>query len=104
MQQLAVQRQLHSSQTLTALHDSVNAWSGLGSSVLTVLQQFRVPATVFPTLITSIYLGCIAVLHITTPALFSLETFNSTMPTDIKTYGMLDYSQAIGSNPNSYFA
>ena len=92
IQQIVLHQQLVRSQTLTALHDSVNAWSGLGSAILTLFRQLSIPAAVVPTLTTTIYLGCITILHITTGALFSLETFNITNMVDVPTQGLLDYS------------
>lgn len=63
--------------TLTAIHDVMNAWSGLGAALITLWRQQRVAASVVATLEVTIYLACISILHITTLALFSMETFNN---------------------------
>ncbi|KAJ7321552.1 hypothetical protein DFH08DRAFT_617149, partial [Mycena albidolilacea] len=74
-------------QTLTAAHDGFASWAGLGSAVATLYSQLSVPASVFGTLNIVGYLACIAVLHITTPAIISVQPFNNTQPhSQILTY------------------
>ncbi|KAJ7885217.1 hypothetical protein B0H13DRAFT_1889637 [Mycena leptocephala] len=63
-------------QTLTANHDIAAAWAGLGSSMDLIWSQKAVPASIVGVLATFLYLGNILVLHITVPALFSLQSFN----------------------------
>ena len=91
-QQLVVRRDLGMRRTLTAIHDSDIAWSGLGSSLLTLWRQISLPADVKGILVAVVYLIGIAVLHITTPSLFVLEAFNQTMVTDVNTTGGPDWS------------
>ncbi|KAJ7454390.1 hypothetical protein FB451DRAFT_1565274 [Mycena latifolia] len=78
MQTLSIQRSLQMDQTLTATHDTSAAWAGIGSAIVYIWHQKAVPASVIGVLSTFLYLGNILVLHITTPALVSLQTFNST--------------------------
>ncbi|KAJ6522729.1 hypothetical protein B0H19DRAFT_1085988 [Mycena capillaripes] len=63
--------------SLTALHYNAAAWTGIGSAFLHTWYQKAVPASVLGVLTISLYLADIAVLHITTPALFSVQAFNS---------------------------
>ena len=74
-QKLATQGMLLKPQTLTATHDESVAWSGLGSALLVLLKQTRIPASVLGTLLIAIYLIGISVLHISTPSLFNLQVF-----------------------------
>ncbi|KAJ6542093.1 hypothetical protein DFH09DRAFT_1322719 [Mycena vulgaris] len=76
-QTISVRYSLQKNQTLTATHDNAAAWAGIGSAVFHIWHQKAVPASLLGVLCTFLYLGNILVLHITTPALFSLETFTS---------------------------
>ncbi|KAJ7435175.1 hypothetical protein FB451DRAFT_1571618, partial [Mycena latifolia] len=80
-QTLSTRRSLRMNQTLTATHDTAAAWGGIGSAFIHVWHQTVVRASLFGVLSTLMYLGAILVLHITTPALFSVQTF--TIPHDI---------------------
>ncbi|KAJ7217259.1 hypothetical protein GGX14DRAFT_541785 [Mycena pura] len=77
MQRLAMQRTTER-MTLTAMHDNISAWAGLGSALATLLDQVSVPASVLGTLSIVSYLGCISTLHISIPASLSVDTFNAT--------------------------
>lgn len=92
MQQLAISHKLSGSTTLTETHDVNTAWLGLGSALLTLRRQLTRPAALYSTLIAVIYLSGIATLHITTPALFSIQTTSLQTPTDVKTFGMANYT------------
>ncbi|KAJ7307651.1 hypothetical protein DFH08DRAFT_1051509 [Mycena albidolilacea] len=75
-QTLAFRRSLWKVQTLTATHNSTAAWSGIGSALVHVWQQKAVPASIFGVLSAFLYLGSVLVLHITAPALLSVQPFN----------------------------
>jgi hypothetical protein len=90
-QQLAIRRQLQGRRTLTSIHDTAMAWTGLGSAFLAVWRQFAIVATLRNVLIATLYLSSIAAFHITTPALFSLQTFNTSSLIEISTRGLADY-------------
>ncbi|KAJ7692092.1 hypothetical protein B0H17DRAFT_1061878 [Mycena rosella] len=77
-QTLSTRRSVRRDQTLTAIHDTAAAWSGIGSAVLHLWNQTVVSGSVFGVLSALLYLGSVLVLHITTPALFSVQTFSST--------------------------
>jgi hypothetical protein len=80
IQQLALRRAFHKRQTLTAVHDRHAAWSGLGSALTTLYSQRKRTTSVWGILFVTAYLLGTTVLHITTPSLFSLATFNNTFP------------------------
>ncbi|KAF7341200.1 hypothetical protein MVEN_01855200 [Mycena venus] len=72
-------------QTLTAIHDGIASWAGLGSALSTLYNQLYVPASVLGTLNIVGYLACISFLHITTPAIISVQTFNANIPVPVST-------------------
>jgi len=98
-QQLAHRDILLQRQTLTASHDQSTAWMGLGSALLVVWRQFRIPASVFGTLLVSVYLIGIAILHISTPSLFNLQIFDKPNTTVISTQIGMPIITAV--DPNS---
>jgi hypothetical protein len=60
-------------QTLTALADKASAWAGgLGSSVVVIWKNFKMPAARLSTLANGCYFAMLAILQTTTPILFSL--------------------------------
>ncbi|KAJ7037201.1 hypothetical protein C8F04DRAFT_1092928 [Mycena alexandri] len=84
-QTLSMRRDMQADQTLTATHDHTAAWAGLGAAVSHIWYQKAVPASLVGVLSAFFYLGNILVFHITTPALFSLETFTSTRGVPVQT-------------------
>ncbi|KAJ6548451.1 hypothetical protein B0H19DRAFT_1265288 [Mycena capillaripes] len=80
-QTLWMRRSVQRNQTLTETHDHAAAWAGIGAAISHIWHQQAVRASIMAVLCVCVYLGNIMVLHITTPALFSLATFNS--PTTI---------------------
>ncbi|KAJ7146684.1 hypothetical protein C8R44DRAFT_757970 [Mycena epipterygia] len=97
-QTLSLRRSLRIDQTLTTTHDHAAAWMGIGSAVVQLWQQKMVPAPIVD--IVFLYLGSILVLHITTPALFSVETFDSTRRVDVRTNSLPAYDWSNLSPPN----
>ncbi|KAJ7924190.1 hypothetical protein B0H13DRAFT_2654929 [Mycena leptocephala] len=73
--------------TLTASHDIARAWTGVGSALAALVDQIAVPSSTVGTLSVAGYLLSISILHITTPALFSVETFAQSIPTTVTTTG-----------------
>lgn len=78
-QRVALIHDLNTRQTLTAIHDKTSAWLGLGSSLLALIDQFKLPSAVPSVICTGIYLAGIAALHITIPAFVSINTYNATV-------------------------
>ncbi|KAJ7436264.1 hypothetical protein B0H11DRAFT_2294984 [Mycena galericulata] len=91
VQTLAMRLNLHSTKTLTAAHDTASAWAGIGSAVLSLLGQRSLRSSLVGVLSAVLYLGNIMVLHVTTPALFSVQTFNSTRSIPVQTQSLVDY-------------
>lgn len=61
------------------------AWSGLGAALASLWRQKALVASLVPFLLVVGYFVCIAVLNITTPAIFSLQPFNQTRNTVVAT-------------------
>ncbi|KAJ7922451.1 hypothetical protein B0H13DRAFT_1865824 [Mycena leptocephala] len=87
-QTLFLRGNLREDQTLTATHDSIAAWAGIGSATLQIWNQITVPASILGVLSAFGYLANILVLHITSPALFSLRTFNMSRSVPVSTQGL----------------
>ncbi|KAF7349135.1 Retrovirus-related Pol polyprotein from transposon TNT 1-94 [Mycena venus] len=98
-QKLALQRRM-GLKTLTAVHDSISAWAGLGSALATLFNQVYVPASVLGTLSIVGYLGCISVLHISIPAILSVEAFSRTASVAIPPVFRPYPQEVMGPEPN----
>lgn len=84
---LSMRKSLWRFQSLTATHDISAAWGGIVAAFLRVWKQRTVQSSTMGVLTVFFYLGNIWVLHITTPALLSVQTFNSTLNTSTPTLG-----------------
>ncbi|KAJ7614516.1 hypothetical protein FB45DRAFT_255097 [Roridomyces roridus] len=83
-QTLSIKRSLRKTQMLTVTHDTFAAWQGLGSALSSVWHRTSFSAVV-PIFL---YLTGILALHITSPALFTVQVFNSTVPVQVTTQGI----------------
>ncbi|KAJ7325390.1 hypothetical protein DFH08DRAFT_1085129 [Mycena albidolilacea] len=103
-QRLWTRQSLRADQTLTATHDSAAAWTGIGSALSQLWTQRTTSGSDIGVLSVFLYLANILVLHITTPALFSFETFNSTRPFPVATRSLPSlnsFSQVNWSDPDN---
>ncbi|KAJ7663119.1 hypothetical protein DFH06DRAFT_1395020 [Mycena polygramma] len=91
-QALSMHQSMRKNQLLTTTHDISEAWAGIGSAFSCIWKQRVLPVSLSGVLSATLYLGCIMVVHITTPALISLETFNTTRSTLIRTQGLPLYA------------
>ncbi|KAJ6467344.1 hypothetical protein C8R45DRAFT_1079289 [Mycena sanguinolenta] len=87
-QTLSIRRSFRAHQALTATHDGVTAWAGIGSAVLQLWLQKALSSSIVGVLSAFLYLGNIAILHITTPALLTVQAFNSTYSVPVRTQGL----------------
>ena len=71
-QKLALRRNLHKKQQLTAIHDQATAWLGLGSAIPVLFDQFSTWVSPFYVVCIFLYLAAIFVLGITMPILFTV--------------------------------
>ncbi|KAJ6542490.1 hypothetical protein DFH09DRAFT_1173879 [Mycena vulgaris] len=93
-QTLFMRKSLQTEQTVTATHDTASSWAGIGSAIFQIWHQKAVPASITGVLSAFLYLACILVLHITTPALFSLETFNPSSSVPVGTQSLPAFDQS----------
>ncbi|KAF7344163.1 hypothetical protein MVEN_01706500 [Mycena venus] len=98
---LSMRRSLHMNQTLTATHDNAVAWAGFGSAFAQIWHQKSGSASVIGVISVFLYLGNIALLHVTIAGSFSLESFNATRPLSVVTQGLpaFDWSNVDVSDP-----
>ncbi|KAJ7347791.1 hypothetical protein DFH08DRAFT_698808 [Mycena albidolilacea] len=96
-QKLANQCNLKKYTTLTATHDNLLSWSGIGSALNNLYLQFSLPASVVGTLSVVGYLGLIMVIHTTTPALFSVPIFNISTSSVVPTLGVPQWNQPVAA-------
>jgi hypothetical protein len=82
---------LESGQTVAALHDNLMAWRGLGSSILALLRSRKldVPSRL-RILLAFMFFGGVSVLHIVTPSVITVGTFNATIPVSLNVSTMLN--------------
>ncbi|KAK0477627.1 hypothetical protein IW261DRAFT_1420912 [Armillaria novae-zelandiae] len=105
-QQLGVRRNARTRQALTATSDNMAAWSGLGAALASLWRQKTLMASLLPSLLVVGYFVCIAVLNITTPAIFSLQPFNQTRNAVIATTlgkPNISVNSLVSSNPTSFW-
>lgn len=77
-QQIALHRAVTSYQTLTAIHDITSSWSGLGAAIVSCWRQLAIPASVPGTGAVTVYLACIAIIHILFPTTIKLQLAGQT--------------------------
>lgn len=80
-QRIALIRDLHTQQTLTAIHDKSSAWLGIGSSMLALFDQVSVPSATSKVVFITLYLAGITVLHVSIPISWSIGTYNAAVST-----------------------
>ncbi|PBK60961.1 hypothetical protein ARMSODRAFT_1026046 [Armillaria solidipes] len=105
-QQLATRRNLHTRQTLTATHDNMSAWTGLGAALMALWRQTTIAATVAGVFLVSAYFVCAGILSVTAPALFSLQPFNTSRHSVISTTlgpPNISINNLGSSNPSSFW-
>ncbi|KAJ7352999.1 hypothetical protein DFH08DRAFT_956097 [Mycena albidolilacea] len=81
-QTLSMRRSLQMDQVLTATHDTVAAWAGIGAAISLLWHQNAVQSTARKSITgaapVALYLASILGLHIAISSLFSLVTYNPT--------------------------
>jgi hypothetical protein len=100
-QRASIRIQLERFTSLTATHDLVDAWSSLGNAFFGLIAQRRVRASHRNVILVFLYLGGIAILHITSPALLSQKTIFWATSYPITVRGVIDYTGIMHSNIDS---
>ncbi|KAF8147513.1 hypothetical protein K438DRAFT_2027718 [Mycena galopus ATCC 62051] len=102
-QTLAFRRNLRKLQMITVTHDNIAAWDGIGSALVHIWHQKAVPVSVFGVLSVLVYLAGILVLHITSPALLSVQPFGFNYSAPVTTQSLPNFAFS-GYNPTSWNA
>ncbi|KAH7911315.1 hypothetical protein BJ138DRAFT_936533 [Hygrophoropsis aurantiaca] len=84
-QALALSQMLLTYQPLTATHDAVRAWSGLGTAFDSLWQQRKITSIPFKVLCVTLYLISISALHIASSSIIQFQNFNSTQTISVDT-------------------
>ncbi|KAF8164174.1 hypothetical protein K438DRAFT_1775689 [Mycena galopus ATCC 62051] len=87
-QKLVLRDNFSRSQTLTATHDNLVAWTGLGSALVRVWQQKAIPASISGVLSAFLYLANILVLHVTFPGLLATDSVFLNTSVSVTTQGL----------------
>ncbi|KAF8164135.1 hypothetical protein K438DRAFT_1984840 [Mycena galopus ATCC 62051] len=87
-QKLVFRHNLRRTQTVTATHDSLVAWTGLGSALVSVWQQRAIPASIPGVLSAFVYLANILVLHVTFPGLLAVDSVLLNSSVSVITQGL----------------
>ncbi|KAJ7917710.1 hypothetical protein B0H13DRAFT_1481338, partial [Mycena leptocephala] len=85
---------------LTQIHDIAYSWTGIGSALANLYSQLFLTVSLTGTLAVVGYLGGISILHVTTPSLLSVETFNRSMPSDVETFGFPQFNTSDNTYAN----
>ncbi|KAJ3556890.1 hypothetical protein NM688_g1773 [Phlebia brevispora] len=78
-QRIMLHEFLRRPQTLTAIHDKLSAWLGVGSSLQTLWQQIHLVTDFLGISMITLYLLLIYIVHTTLPAIFGVTTQNVTV-------------------------
>ncbi|KAH7922306.1 hypothetical protein BV22DRAFT_1131564 [Leucogyrophana mollusca] len=84
-QRLALLYGLSQHQPLTATHDTIGAWAGIGSAFCCLWEQTKLAALPLQVFAITTYLTCVTVLHITSSSIIQLQNFNDTVTASIPT-------------------
>ncbi|KAF7292680.1 hypothetical protein MIND_01166200 [Mycena indigotica] len=100
-QRAALKRLLDIRQPLSATHDQVSSWNGLGAALAAILNQFTLPTAINGTLAVLLYLGVLALLHVTIPSMLSVQAFNQTTIIPVTTLGQPLWASEDNANNGS---
>jgi hypothetical protein len=92
---------LESGQTVAALHDNLMAWHGLGSSILALLRSRKLDfRSRLRILLPFVFFAGVSVLHIVTPSVITVGTFNVPIPVLLNVSTILDIQYWMISDPS----
>ncbi|KAF8142807.1 hypothetical protein K438DRAFT_1946148 [Mycena galopus ATCC 62051] len=99
-QTLSLKRSLCKTQMLTVTHDTVAAWRGIGSALFSVLHQKAASSSILGVGSAFLYLAGVLILHNTSPALMSVQAFNSNYSVPVTTQSLPKFTFS-NYNPSS---
>ena len=97
MQQLATSKLIAQRHYLTTVHDTTNAWTGIGAAVYAFLQKIP-PSSIWAMIGVVIYLACISVMHIASSTIMQFIAFNSTSNISVQTLIAWPNSSALSNS------
>ncbi|KAF8148748.1 hypothetical protein K438DRAFT_2027465 [Mycena galopus ATCC 62051] len=100
---LAFHRSLGQVQMITATHDNITAWDGIGSALVHIWHQKAVPASVFGVLSAFVYLAGVLLLHIISLALLSTQPLEVDYSAPVTTQSLPTFTFS-GYDPTSWNA
>ncbi|KAJ7614486.1 hypothetical protein FB45DRAFT_1008690 [Roridomyces roridus] len=103
-QSLALRRDLHTRQLLTATHDNAVAWSGLGSAVVRLWEQRAIPASPTGVLTALTYLASVSTLHTAFPGVAAPQSLvvNQSVPISTQSLPAFDLSGVEENNRQDF--
>ena len=85
VQQLATSKLIAQRHHLTTIHDTANAWTGVGAAVYSLLQQRNSASSLWAIIGVAMYLGCVSVMHIASTTIMEFTAYNSTSTSSVQT-------------------
>ena len=85
VQQLATSKLIAQRHYLTTVHDTANAWTGIGAAVYALVQQRKLPSSIWAIIGVAMYLACVSVMHIASSTIMQFTAFNSTSTSFVQT-------------------
>ena len=85
VQQLATSKLIAQRHLLTTVHDTANAWTGIGAAVYSLLQQQNPSSSIWVIICVVVYLGCVSVMHIASTTIMEFTAYNSTSTVSAQT-------------------
>ena len=85
VQQLAIAKLIAQRHYLTTVHDTANAWTGLGAALSTLPQSTTTPSSFWAITSVVVYLACISVMHVASTAVMQFTAYNSTSTISVPT-------------------
>ncbi|KAK7470248.1 hypothetical protein VKT23_001682 [Stygiomarasmius scandens] len=98
-QKLALRRQLHVHNSLTTKHDTVSAWSGLGSALITIFgwKQIGLKTSLSTTFIATAYLTGILAFQSVAGGMASFQAHETNYTQSVDTKGIPDITNTLGN-------
>ena len=85
VQQLGLSKLIAQRHFLTTVHDTANAWTGVGAAVYSLFQQQNLSSSMWLIVGVAVYLGCVSVIHIASTTIMEFTTYNSTSTVLVQT-------------------
>ncbi|KAF8557198.1 hypothetical protein OG21DRAFT_379019 [Imleria badia] len=85
VQQLATSKLIAQRHYLTTVHDTANAWTGIGAAVYSLFQQTGPSSSIWVITGVVLYLACVSVMHIASTTIMQFTAYNHTSTISVQT-------------------